>query len=130
MRIEEVKAALGKPVRFRSGKLHCDGIYTLTGCIIRLGYRGFRYEAEITRDGHCILVRLEDIERAEGAAPEHREITRQQANNAREMLTGCLNRMFVSDDPEEIKRMFDAVLGDAAIVRTYGLQRLEEPENE
>ena len=48
MEISEVKAALGKPVRFKDERLFCDGEYILTGCIIRLSERGkFYYEAEI-----------------------------------------------------------------------------------
>lgn len=48
MEIGEVKAALGKRVRFRDDRLFCDGDYILTGCIIRLSERGtFYYQAEI-----------------------------------------------------------------------------------
>lgn len=48
MEISEVKAALGKQVRFKDERLFCDGEYILTGCIIRLSERGkFYYEAEI-----------------------------------------------------------------------------------
>ena len=48
MEISEVKAALGKRVRFKDERLFCDGEYILTGCIIRLSERGeFYYEAEI-----------------------------------------------------------------------------------
>ena len=48
MEISEVKAALGKRVRFRDDRLFCDGDYILTGCIIRRSERGqFYYQAEI-----------------------------------------------------------------------------------
>lgn len=48
MDISEVKAALGKRVRFRDNRLHCDAVYILTGCIIRRSERGqFFYQAEI-----------------------------------------------------------------------------------
>lgn len=48
MEISEVKASLGKQVRFKDERLFCDGEYILTGCIIRLSERGeFYYEAEI-----------------------------------------------------------------------------------
>lgn len=48
MEISEVKAALGKRIRFKDKRLFCDGEYILTGCIIRLSERGkFYYEAEI-----------------------------------------------------------------------------------
>ncbi len=48
MEICEVKAALGKRVRFQDERLHCDADYILTGCIIRRSERGyFFYQAEI-----------------------------------------------------------------------------------
>ena len=48
MNISEVKAALGKRVRFRDDRLFCDAEYILTGCIIRRSERGqFYYQAEI-----------------------------------------------------------------------------------
>ena len=48
MEIGEVKAALGKRVRFRDDRLFCDGDYILTACIIRRSERGtFFYQAEI-----------------------------------------------------------------------------------
>ncbi len=48
MEISEVKAALGKKVRFRDDRLFCDADYILTGCIIRRSERGtFYYQAEI-----------------------------------------------------------------------------------
>lgn len=48
MEIGEVKAALGKRVRFRDDRLFCDAEYILTGCIIRRSERGtFFYQAEI-----------------------------------------------------------------------------------
>ena len=48
MEIGEVKAALGKRVRFRDDRLFCDADYILTGCIIRRSERDtFFYQAEI-----------------------------------------------------------------------------------
>ena len=48
MDISEVKAALGKRVRFRDDRIFCDGEYILTGCIIRRSDRGrFYYQAEL-----------------------------------------------------------------------------------
>ena len=47
MNISEVKAALGKRVRFRDDRLFCDGVYVLTGCIIRLENGKFFYQAEL-----------------------------------------------------------------------------------
>ena len=48
MEIGEVKAALGKRVRFSDDRLFCDADYILTGCIIRRSEHGqFYYQAEI-----------------------------------------------------------------------------------
>ena len=48
MDISEVKAALGKRVRYKNDRLFCDADYILTGCIIRRSERGqFYYQAEI-----------------------------------------------------------------------------------
>lgn len=48
MDISEVKAALGKRVRFKDDRLFFDAEYILTGCIIRRSDRGrFFYQAEI-----------------------------------------------------------------------------------
>lgn len=53
MEISEVKAALGKRVRFRDERLYCDAEYILTGCIIRRSDRGkFYYQAEIQDTSH------------------------------------------------------------------------------
>lgn len=57
MRIEQVKANMGKPVRYG------DSIYTLTACIMRLGKQGLFYQAEIL-DKHknsVIICRLGDL---------------------------------------------------------------------
>ncbi len=66
MDIKEVKAALGKQVRFKNIRLHCNGIYTLTGCTIRLSPLGrFFYQAEIqdTRQQRSVsIVDLKEIE--------------------------------------------------------------------
>lgn len=62
MDISEVKANLGKPVRYRSEKLMCDSVYIFTGCIIRRNERGqFFYQAELTRDHAVIYASLDDV---------------------------------------------------------------------
>lgn len=67
MDINEVKAALGKPVHFRNDRLFCDGAYILTGCIIRRSERGqFFYQAELqdTAQKNAVLIaNLNDVER-------------------------------------------------------------------
>ncbi len=69
MEIGEVKAALGKRVRFRDDRLFCDGDYILTGCIIRLSERGkFYYQAEIRdlkQQNSVSIVNLDKLTRKE-----------------------------------------------------------------
>lgn len=69
MEIGEVKAALGKRVRFRDDRLFCDADYILTGCIIRRSERGqFYYQAEIqdTKQQNSVsIVPLEKLARKE-----------------------------------------------------------------
>ena len=67
MEIGEVKAALGKRVRFRDDRLFCDADYILTGCIIRRSERGtFFYQAEIQdlkRQNSVCIVPLDKLTR-------------------------------------------------------------------
>ena len=67
MEIGEVKAALGKRVRFRDDRLFCDVDYILTGCIIRRSERGtFFYQAEIQdlkRQNSVCIVPLDKLTR-------------------------------------------------------------------
>lgn len=67
MEISEVKAALGKRVRFRDDRLRCDSDYILTGCIIRRSERGtFFYQAEIQdlkRQNSVCIVPLDKLTR-------------------------------------------------------------------
>lgn len=71
MDISEVKAALGKRVRFKNDRLFCDGEYILTGCIIRRSERGtFFYQAEVqdTKQKNSVsIVSLNDLTRKEDA---------------------------------------------------------------
>lgn len=66
MVISEVKAALGKRVRFRSAKLHCDGVYILNACIIRRTCSRFFYQAELldTQAGTnaVVIASLDEVE--------------------------------------------------------------------
>lgn len=69
MKIGEVKAALGKQVRFCDDRLFCDADYILTGCIIRRSERGtFFYQAEIQdlrQQNSVSIVDLEKLTRKE-----------------------------------------------------------------
>lgn len=67
MDISEVKAALGKRVRYKNDRLFCDADYILTGCIIRRSDRGtFFYQAEIQdlkRQNSVCIVPLDKLTR-------------------------------------------------------------------
>lgn len=69
MDISEVKAALGKRVRYKNDRLFCDADYILTGCIIRRSERGtFFYQAEIQdlkQKNSVSIVSLSDLTRKE-----------------------------------------------------------------
>ena len=69
MEISEVKAALGKRVRYKNDRLFCDADYILTGCIIRRSERGtFFYQAEIQdlkQKNSVSIVSLSDLTRKE-----------------------------------------------------------------
>ena len=71
MDISEVKAALGKRVRYKNDRLFCDADYILTGCIIRRSERGtFFYQAEIQdlkQKNSVSIVSLSDLTRKEDA---------------------------------------------------------------
>ena len=71
MDISEVKAALGKRVRYKNDRLFCDADYILTGCIIRRSERGtFFYQAEIQdlrQQNSASIVSLSDLTRKEDA---------------------------------------------------------------
>lgn len=67
MKINCVKMALGKRVRFSSAKHHIkDGEYVLTGCILRKDDKGkFYYLAELAdaKQKKCtVIVSLDEIE--------------------------------------------------------------------
>ena len=71
MDISEVKAALGKRVRYKNDRLFCDADYILTGCIIRRSERGtFFYQAEIQdlkRQNSVCIVPLDKLTRGGSA---------------------------------------------------------------
>ncbi len=65
----EIKRYLNRPVRFADPKLYVEGAeYILTGAIIRLGERGYFYQAELT-DRKCrnsvLICSLDKIEGTE-----------------------------------------------------------------
>lgn len=56
------------------------------------------------------------------------EIKKQTADNEYDMLKGCMNRMFVTDDPDELMRMYQSAIRRIDIIRQYNTVRLAKKE--
>ena len=58
----------------------------------------------------------------------------QEASNDYDMLKGCVNRMFVTDDMEELPRLYSGAMYHFSRIYKYGCDRLieraEEKRNE
>lgn len=63
MKPEEIKAALNKPVKFRSELAGFEGEFILTGAIFRKNEKSFYYQAELTSGNHVLIAKLDEIER-------------------------------------------------------------------
>lgn len=61
---------------------------------------------------------------------EGAEIKRQTADNEYDMLKGCMNRMFVTHDPEELTRMYQSAIRRNDIIRQYNTVRLAKKEEQ
>ena len=57
-------------------------------------------------------------------------LTSQQAHNQYDMLQGCMNRMFVTDDPNELMRMYQSAIRQIDLIRKYNTVRLAKKETE
>lgn len=55
-------------------------------------------------------------------------LTSQQAHNKYDMLKGCVNRMFVTDDLDELIRLYPSALHDIEEIRKYNTIRLAKKE--
>lgn len=55
-------------------------------------------------------------------------LTSQQANNKYDMLQGCVNRMFVTDDLDELIRLYPSALHNIEEIRKYNTIRLAKKE--
>lgn len=58
------------------------------------------------------------------------EIKKQTADNEYDMLKGCMNRMFVTDDPEELMQMYQSAIRLIDIIRQYNTVRLAKKETQ
>lgn len=51
----------------------------------------------------------------------------QDASNEYDMLKGCVNRMFVTHDKEELPRLRQGALYHLGLIYQYGVDRLAAP---
>lgn len=58
------------------------------------------------------------------------EIKKQTADNEYDILKGCMNRMFVTDDPDELMRMYQSAIWQIDIIRQYNTVRLAKKEEQ
>lgn len=131
MDISEVKTNLGKRVLLRNERLLLDGAYILTGCIIRRGEKfGIYYEAELTKDHAVIIAPLGDVFPISTAAVSEKPVSRKTADIASDMLNGCRNRLFITDDPNEIPMLYSGALYHLREILNYARSRLAEKEEQ
>lgn len=51
----------------------------------------------------------------------------QKASNNYDMLKGCVNRMFVTDDMKELPKLHQGALYYLGLIYQYGVNRLADP---
>ena len=133
MDISEVKQNLGRRVRVLNERLLLDGEYILTGCIIRKGERfGIFYECELSdpKTRGVLITGMNDVFPVEPVLTNDKPPSRQHAHNESDMLKGCMNRMFVTHDPEELMRMYQSAIRRIDIIRQYNTARLAKEEKQ
>ena len=50
----------------------------------------------------------------------------QEASNEYDMLKGCINRIFVTDDKEELPKLYGGAIYHLGQIYRYGEERLEK----
>lgn len=127
MDISEVKQTLGRRVRVRDDRLMLDGEYILTGCIIRRGKFGFYYQVELTKDHAVTITGLSNVFPID-MAPLEKPVSRHSADIASDMLDGCRNRLFITDNPDEIPLLYSGALYHLRQIVDYARGRLARKE--
>lgn len=54
----------------------------------------------------------------------------QEASNEYDMLKGCINRIFVTDDKEELPQLYGGAIYHLGQIYRYGEKRLEKTDSE
>ncbi len=128
MDISEVKQNLGRRVQVRDDRLMLDGEYILTGCIIRRDDKfGFYYQVELTKDHAVTITGIGNITAIDPAPPE-KTVSRHSANIASDMLEGYRNRLFITDNPDEIPLLYSGALFQLRQIVDYARGRLAKKE--
>lgn len=127
MDISEVKQNLGRRVRVLNERLLLDGEYILTGCIIRKGDKfGIFYECELSDPNTrgVIIAGMNDVFPVDPVPMNDKPPSRQHASNESDMLDGCRNRLFVTDNPDELPRLYSGALYHLREIYKYAAARL------
>lgn len=127
MDISEIKQNLGRRVRVLNERLLLDGEYILTGCIIRKGERfGIFYECELSdpETRGVVITGMNDVFPVEPVPPDDKPPSRQRAHNESDMLDGCRNRLFITDNPDELPRLYSGALYHLREIYKYAAARL------
>ena len=127
MDISEVKQNLGRRVRVLNERLLLDGEYILTGCIIRKGERfGIFYECELSdpKTRGVLITGMNDVFPVEPVLTNDKPPSRQHAHNESDMLDGCRNRLFITDNPDELPRLYSGALYHLREIYKYAVARL------
>ena len=133
MDISEVKQNLGRRVRVLNERLLIDGEYILTGCIIRKGDRfGIFYECELSdpKTRGVLITGMNDVFPVEPVLTDDRPPNRQRARNESDMLDGCRNRLFVTDNPDELPWLYSGALYHLREIYKYAAARLAKKEEQ
>ena len=116
MDISEVKQNLGRRVRVLNERLLLNGEYILTGCIIRKGDKfGIFYECELSdpETRGVVITGMND-----------KPPSRQHAHSESDMLDGCRNRLFITDNPDELPWLYSGALFHLREIYKYAAARL------
>lgn len=126
MDISEVKQNLGRRVRVLNERLLLNGEYILTGCIIRKGDKfGFFYECELSdpETRGVVITGMNDVFPVEPVPLDDKPPSRQHAHSESDMLDGCRNRLFITDNPDELPWLYSGALFHLREIYKYAAAR-------
>ena len=133
MDISEIKCNLGRRVRVLNERLLLDGEYILTGCIIRKDDKfGIFYECELSdpETRGVVITGMGDVFPVEPVPLDEKPPSRQHAHSESDMLDGCRNRLFITDNPDELPLLYSGALYHLRESYKYAAARLKGKHDE